>query len=34
MKKIIALGTLFAASLSAFSDELISKYSIEVLNEG
>lgn len=34
MKKILAIAALFATAFSSFSEELISKYSIEVMNQG
>ena len=34
MMKAVVLALLLVASLSAFSDELVKKYSIEVLREG
>ena len=34
MKKVLALASLVACSFAEFSDELVKKYSIEVLNEG
>ena len=34
MKTLLALAAAFATAFSAFSDELIEKYSIEVMNEG
>lgn len=34
MKKLLALATLAAVSFSKLSEQLIEKYSIEILNEG